>query len=382
MIGASTGKLGTAIAQQNLRSVLSFCNTPQMSYPEAYIQLTPGLITDDGEVTNSSTNEFLGELHGRVRAVRRSGVDRHPAPGMNRSVVALFVSELRLELNRPRARATDAGAGLTRIRHARVRADAHPHRRGGRPSDCRKRRWRVRPCPTHLALIGVALTVATGTALAADVSTPVVCGSNECMPLPTSTLHGLLMLPEALQPADPPPAQPFVLFHVDDLYDGAMHQVVYVPRDDGALLGFAPVNPRWRLVPADDAKLLVDGSGGRDALPRPGRRAAPLGVLFAAHDRSRWRNAPWALLAVATRPRCWESRRTQRSRWFPVDPGSPPPLPRALWHCGVTAKHSPATRSGGVRLSCPGVRGMSPEWSGCRRHVTRAVRHGPRDYCC
>ncbi len=59
MIGASTGKLGTAIAQQNLRSVLSFCNTPQMSYPEAYIQLTPGLITDDGEVTNSSTNEFL-----------------------------------------------------------------------------------------------------------------------------------------------------------------------------------------------------------------------------------------------------------------------------------------------------------------------------------
>jgi chromate reductase len=59
MIGASTGKLGTAIAQQNLRSVLSFCNTPQMSYPEAYIQVTPGLITDDGEVTNASTEDFL-----------------------------------------------------------------------------------------------------------------------------------------------------------------------------------------------------------------------------------------------------------------------------------------------------------------------------------
>lgn len=59
MIGASTGKLGTAVAQQNLRSVLSFCNTPQMSYPEAYIQFTPGLITDDGEVTNPSTEEFL-----------------------------------------------------------------------------------------------------------------------------------------------------------------------------------------------------------------------------------------------------------------------------------------------------------------------------------
>ena len=59
MIGASTGKLGTAVAQQNLRSVLSFCNTPQMSAPEAYIQFTPGLITDEGEVTNESTEDFL-----------------------------------------------------------------------------------------------------------------------------------------------------------------------------------------------------------------------------------------------------------------------------------------------------------------------------------
>ena len=59
IIGASTGKLGTAVAQQNLRSVLSFCNTPQMSSPEAYIQFTPGLVTDDGEVTDAGTEEFL-----------------------------------------------------------------------------------------------------------------------------------------------------------------------------------------------------------------------------------------------------------------------------------------------------------------------------------
>jgi chromate reductase, NAD(P)H dehydrogenase (quinone) len=59
VIGASTGKLGTAIAQQNLRSVLSFCNSPQMNAPEAYIQFTPGLITQDGEVTNDGTREFL-----------------------------------------------------------------------------------------------------------------------------------------------------------------------------------------------------------------------------------------------------------------------------------------------------------------------------------
>jgi len=59
VIGASTGKIGTAIAQQSLRSVLSFCNSPQMNSPEAYIQFTPGLITDDGQVTVESTTDFL-----------------------------------------------------------------------------------------------------------------------------------------------------------------------------------------------------------------------------------------------------------------------------------------------------------------------------------
>lgn len=59
VIGASIGAIGTAVAQQNLRSVLSFCNSPQMNAPEAYIHFTPGLITDDGEVANESTREFL-----------------------------------------------------------------------------------------------------------------------------------------------------------------------------------------------------------------------------------------------------------------------------------------------------------------------------------
>jgi chromate reductase len=59
MIGASPGKIGTAVAQQNLRSILSFCNSPQMNVVEAYIQFTPGLIDDDGEVTDETTEEFL-----------------------------------------------------------------------------------------------------------------------------------------------------------------------------------------------------------------------------------------------------------------------------------------------------------------------------------
>ena len=59
VIGTSPGAIGTAIAQQQLKSVLSFCNAPQMNAPEAYIQFTPGLVTEDGEVTNQTTEEFL-----------------------------------------------------------------------------------------------------------------------------------------------------------------------------------------------------------------------------------------------------------------------------------------------------------------------------------
>lgn len=59
VIGTSPGAIGTAIAQQNLRSVLGFCNSPQMNAPEAYIQFTPGLINDAGDVTVASTEKFL-----------------------------------------------------------------------------------------------------------------------------------------------------------------------------------------------------------------------------------------------------------------------------------------------------------------------------------
>jgi len=59
VIGTSPGAIGTAIAQQQLRSVLSFCNSPQMNAPEAYIQFKQGMINENGEVTIESTREFL-----------------------------------------------------------------------------------------------------------------------------------------------------------------------------------------------------------------------------------------------------------------------------------------------------------------------------------
>jgi chromate reductase len=59
VIGTSPGAIGTAIAQQNLRSVLGFCNSPQMNAPEAYIQFKPGLIDDADAVTVPETEAFL-----------------------------------------------------------------------------------------------------------------------------------------------------------------------------------------------------------------------------------------------------------------------------------------------------------------------------------
>ena len=59
VIGTSPGRIGTAVGQQHLRSILAFCNSPLMNSIEAYIQFTPGLITDDGEVTDEGIAAFL-----------------------------------------------------------------------------------------------------------------------------------------------------------------------------------------------------------------------------------------------------------------------------------------------------------------------------------
>jgi chromate reductase len=62
VIGASPGQIGTALAQQSLRGVLSFCNARQMTAPEGYITFRPGVFTDDGEVTDESTAAFLTDF--------------------------------------------------------------------------------------------------------------------------------------------------------------------------------------------------------------------------------------------------------------------------------------------------------------------------------
>jgi chromate reductase len=62
VIGASIGAIGTAVAQQSLRGVLSFCNARQMTSPEAYIQFTAERFRDDGEVVDETTAGFLKDF--------------------------------------------------------------------------------------------------------------------------------------------------------------------------------------------------------------------------------------------------------------------------------------------------------------------------------
>lgn len=59
VIGTSGGPIATAAAQQHLKAILSHLNAPTLGQPEGYVQSTPGLFTDDGEITNDTTAAFL-----------------------------------------------------------------------------------------------------------------------------------------------------------------------------------------------------------------------------------------------------------------------------------------------------------------------------------
>jgi chromate reductase len=67
VIGASSGAIGTAVAQQSLRAVLSFCNARQMTSPEAYITFSPERFGPDGEVVDEATAAFLRDFMAEFR---------------------------------------------------------------------------------------------------------------------------------------------------------------------------------------------------------------------------------------------------------------------------------------------------------------------------
>jgi chromate reductase, NAD(P)H dehydrogenase (quinone) len=54
VLGVSIGSIGTALAQQHLRTILAYLDVPTMGQPEAYIQATDGLFDAAGNIGSES----------------------------------------------------------------------------------------------------------------------------------------------------------------------------------------------------------------------------------------------------------------------------------------------------------------------------------------
>jgi chromate reductase, NAD(P)H dehydrogenase (quinone) len=59
VIGASIGSIGTAVAQQSLRGVLSYLDAPTMGQPEAYLHLSQDKIDAAGKVSDDKLRAVL-----------------------------------------------------------------------------------------------------------------------------------------------------------------------------------------------------------------------------------------------------------------------------------------------------------------------------------
>jgi chromate reductase len=59
VLGLSVGQIGTAIAQQQLRTILAYLDMPTLGQPEVFLQNKEGLFDDKGHVAEGSTKQFL-----------------------------------------------------------------------------------------------------------------------------------------------------------------------------------------------------------------------------------------------------------------------------------------------------------------------------------
>lgn len=59
VIGASIGSVGTALAQQHLRSSMAYLDVPLLAQPEVFIHFTEDLIDPEGRINNKGTEKFL-----------------------------------------------------------------------------------------------------------------------------------------------------------------------------------------------------------------------------------------------------------------------------------------------------------------------------------
>jgi len=68
VIGASIGTIGTAVAQQHLRTVLAYLDVPTLGQPEAYVCVREGFFDASGNFASEGTRKFLQEWMDRYAA--------------------------------------------------------------------------------------------------------------------------------------------------------------------------------------------------------------------------------------------------------------------------------------------------------------------------
>ena len=72
VLGVSPGVIGTALAQQHLRTIIAALNMPTMGQPEGFIQMKEGLIDTDGNIGEDSKTFLQNWMDRFVAWVKRN----------------------------------------------------------------------------------------------------------------------------------------------------------------------------------------------------------------------------------------------------------------------------------------------------------------------
>ena len=68
MLGISIGQIGTACAQQHLRTILGYLDMPTLGQPEVFLTVKHGFFDEAGAIGNDGTRKFLQEWMNRFLA--------------------------------------------------------------------------------------------------------------------------------------------------------------------------------------------------------------------------------------------------------------------------------------------------------------------------
>lgn len=71
ILGVSIGAMGTALAQQHLRTILAYLDMPTLGQPEAYVQQKDGLIDEAGNIGDTSVKFLQAWMNQYVSWVRQ-----------------------------------------------------------------------------------------------------------------------------------------------------------------------------------------------------------------------------------------------------------------------------------------------------------------------